>query len=168
MNTFSSLLARMTRGMSAAASLALVGLFASACAVPSTSPSTPDTATLGASLQLCSDEINRYRASIGLPALARSSSLEQFAADAAQHDAGVGVAHTLFRQTNGGGVAMAETELLLWPNRAVPDVIKRGLSDMWSQGPSGEHYSILAGPYTQVGCGVFVSGGVVSVTQDYK
>ena len=168
MITFSRRLARMTRGLSTAASLLLVGLFVSACAVPTTSPSTPDTATLGASLQLCTDEINRYRASVGLAPLSRSSSLEQFAADAAQHDAAAGVPHTLFRQTNGGGVAMAETELLLWPNRAVQDVIKLGLSEMWKQGPAGEHYDILAGPYTQVGCGVFVSNGVVSVTQDYK
>ncbi len=156
-----------TRAQSAAAFL-LLALCASACAVPTTSPSTPDTATIGASLQLCTDEINRYRASVGLPALVRSSSLEQFAADAAQHDSAAGVPHTLFRQTNGGGVAMAETELLLWPNRTVQDVIKLGLSDMWKQGPAGEHYDILAGPYTQVGCGVFVSGGVVSVAQDYK
>jgi len=169
MTILSPLLDRMTtRATAAAASSLLLGLFASACAVPATGPSIPDTATIGASLQLCSDEINRYRASAGLPALSRSASLEQFAADAAQHDTAAGVPHALFRQTNGGGVAMAETELLLWSNRAVQDVIKLGLSEMWNQGPAGEHYSILAGPYTQVGCGVFVSGGVVSVTQDYK
>ena len=168
MNRFSSSFDQMTTRAQSAAAFLLLALCASACAVPTTSPSTPDTATIGASLQLCTDEINRYRASVGLPALVRSSSLEQFAADAAQHDSAAGVPHTLFRQTNGGGVAMAETELLLWPNRTVQDVIKLGLSDMWKQGPAGEHYDILAGPYTQVGCGVFVSGGVVSVAQDYK
>jgi uncharacterized protein YkwD len=158
----------VSRASCMAATVLMIGLSASACTLPSTTPTTPDTATIGASLQLCTDEINRYRASIGRPALTRSSSLEQFAADAAQTDAAAGVPHALFSKTNGGGVAMAETELLLWPSRTVQDVITQGLAQMWSAGPSGEHYAILSGPYSQVGCGVYVSGGVVSVTQDYR
>ena len=159
---------RIVSGLVTATAIALLCLSASACALPSTTPTTPDTATLGASLQLCADEINRYRASIGRAALTRSASLEQFAADAAQHDATAGVPHTLFTKTNGGGVAMAETELLLWPNRTVQDVITKGLAQMWAAGPSGEHYSILAGPYSEVGCGIYVGSGEVSVTQDYR
>ena len=158
----------MTDGRLASTLLVLMCVGASACALPSSAPSTPDAATLASSLQLCTDEINRYRASIGRSALTRSDSLEQFAATAAQHDASAGVPHALFSKTNGGGVAMAETELLLWPDRAVQDVIKKGLAQMWSAGPSGEHYEILSGPYTQVGCGVYVSGGEVSVAQDYR
>ena len=146
----------------------LICLAASACALPSTAPSTPDAATIASSLQLCTDEINRYRASIGRSALTRSDSLEKFAAAAAQHDASAGVPHALFSKTNGGGVSMAETELLLWPNRAVHDVIKTGLAQMWAAGPSGEHYEVLSGPYTQVGCGVYVNGKEVSVAQDYR
>ena len=148
--------------------IVLICLAASACTLPSSAPSTPDAAMLASSLQLCTDEINRYRTSIGRAALTRSDSLEQFAATAAQHDASARVPHALFSKTNGGGVAMAETELLLWPNRAVHDVIKTGLAQMWSAGPSGEHYEILSGPYTQVGCGVYVSGKEVSVAQDYR
>lgn len=159
---------RGSRSLLAGAALLFLWLPASACTLPSTTPTTPDTATLGASLQLCADEINRYRASVGLNPLTRSSSLEQFAANAAEHDASVGVAHTWFRQTNGGGVAMAETELLRWPSRTIQDVITQGLAQMWNQGPAGDHYVILAGPFTQVGCGIHVSGGVVSVTQDYR
>jgi len=99
----------MTDGRLATTLLVLMCLAASACALPSSAPSTPDAATIASSLQFCTDEINRYRASIGRPALTRSDSLEQFAATAAQHDASAGVPHSLFSKTNGGGVAMAET-----------------------------------------------------------
>ncbi len=158
----------MTDGRLASTLIVLMCLAASACALPPSAPSTPDAATLASSLQLCADEINRYRTSVGRAALTRSDSLEQFAATAAQHDASAREPHSLFSKTNGGGVAIAETELLLWPDRAVHDVIKTGLAQMWSAGPSGEHYGILSGPYTQVGCGVYVSGGEVSVAQDYR
>ena len=169
MRTFSSLFDQtVLRGCLASTTLVALCLAASACALPSTTPTTPDATSLSASLQLCADEINRYRATIGRAPLKRSTSLEQFAADAAQHDATAGVPHTLFSKTNGGGVSMAETELLLWPNRTVQDVIKQGLAQMWAAGPSGEHYSILAGPYSEVGCGIYVSGGEVSVAQDYR
>ena len=169
MRTFTSLVESVKTDVRlAATSLALLCLSVSACALPSAAPSTPDAATLASSLQFCADEINRYRATIGRSALTRSDSLEQFAAIAAQHDATAGVAHALFAKTNGGGIAMAETELLLWPDRSVNDVIKQGLAKMWAAGPAGEHYEILSGPYTQVGCGVYVSGGQVSVAQDYR
>lgn len=158
----------VTDGRLAATLVVVLCLAMSACALPSTTPSSPDAATLASSLQFCTDEINRYRSLIGRTALSRSDSLEQFAATAAEHDATAGVPHSLFSKTNGGGVAMAETELLLWPQRAVQDVIKTGLAQMWSAGPAGEHYEILAGPYSQVGCGIYVAGGQVSVAQDYR
>jgi uncharacterized protein YkwD len=138
------------------------------CSLPSSAPSPAGTANPSANLQFCTDEINRYRASVGRPPLARSGSLESFATQAAQHDATAGVPHLLFSNTNGGGVARAETELLLWRNYAVRDVIRQGLAQMWSTGPDGEHYNILAGPYSEVGCGVFVNGGEVSIAQDFK
>jgi hypothetical protein len=39
---------------------------------------------------------------------------------------------------------------------------------MWAAGPGGEHYDILVGRYSEVGCGVFVNGSEVSVAQDYR
>lgn len=129
-------------------------------------PSAVDGANLNANLQFCSDEINRLRALVGQPALTRSSSLENFASSAAQHDASAGVPHLFFRSTNGGGVSRAETELLLWKNYHVRDVIKRGLAQMWSS--AGEHYDVLVGPYTEVGCGLFINGSEVSVAQDFR
>lgn len=129
-------------------------------------PSHVDGASLNASLQLCSDEINRLRALAGRAPLTRSHSLESFASSAAQHDAAAGVPHLFFTNTNGGGVSRAETELLLWRNYEVTDVIKKGLAQMWSS--AGEHYDVLAGPYSEVGCGVFINGNEVSVAQDFR
>lgn len=138
------------------------------CAASPAAPTEVSAATVAGNVQLCVDEINRYRASIGRPALSRSDALDQFAARAAEHDHGVGVPHQLFKNTNGGGVATAETELLHWTNLSLRNVIKEGLAGMWAVGPGGEHYSILAGNYTQVGCGVYVDGTAVSVAQDFR
>lgn len=138
------------------------------CGLPSSAPSPTGTASLSGDLQFCTDEINRYRAIAGQPLLTRSNSLDSFAAEAARHDATAGVPHLLFTNTNGGGVARAETELLQWRNYAVRDVIRHGLAGMWAAGPAGEHYPILVGPYNEVGCGVFVNGREVSVTQDFR
>lgn len=153
--------------------LGIVATFASAlltaCALPAPGPSSAGTANLSAQLQFCADEINRYRTIAGRTPLTRAEDLERFAGEAAQHDAAAGVPHLLFKSTNGGGgISRAETELLRWRKYAVSDVIREGLANMWSAGPDGEHYDILVGPYTQVGCGVFVNGEEVSVAQDYR
>lgn len=149
------------------AALGLALLLSDCAAMPAApSPTTP--ASIAGNVQFCVDEINRYRASIGQPALGRSDALDQFATLAAEHDHAAGVPHQYFRTTNGGGVAMAETELLHWTNFAVRDVIKEGLAGMWAAGPRGEHYTILSGNYTQVGCGVYVNGPSVSVAQDFR
>jgi hypothetical protein len=119
-------------------------------------------------LVYCTEEINRYRGLVGLPALHRAADLDAFAARAAEHDHRIGMPHQYFLQTNGGGVSRAETELLLWRGYAVRDVIRRGVAGMWAEGPRGSHYQTLAGDYTQVGCGVFVNGPEVSVSQDFR
>jgi uncharacterized protein YkwD len=146
-----------------ACALLLLGV---SCSLQPAAPSAVDGASLDASLQFCSDEINRLRARVGRSALTRSSSLENFASAAAQHDASAGVPHLFFRNTNGGGISRAETELLLWKNYQVRDVIRQGLAQMWTS--AGDHYDVLVGPYTEVGCGVFVNGSEVSVAQDFR
>lgn len=156
------------RGLRRIAAVGLA-LLLPGCAMSPAGPSTPTPASIAGNVQLCVDEINRHRATIGRPPLSRSDALDQFATQAAQHDHTAGVPHLLFRNTNGGGgVATAETELLHWTNYAVRDVIKEGLAGMWVVGPGGEHYGILAGNYTQVGCGVYVDGLTVSVAQDFR
>lgn len=121
-----------------------------------------------AELAFCADEVNRYRAHVSLPPLEQSSALETYAAESARVDGSTGQPHAHFLQTNGGGVALAETELLGWSNLDVRAVIGRGLKLMWEEGPTGEHYPILVGPYSQIGCGVFVGNKRVTVTQSFR
>jgi hypothetical protein len=142
---------------------------APSAAVADTAPSLDAAPTaFGEELALCADEVNRYRASIGRPPLTRSHDLEAFATQASNHDGSVHTAHQYFRQTNGGGTAKAETEILWWQGFAVKAVVQKGLAQMWQVGPGGEHYEIIAGAYTQVGCGIFVNGSEVTVTQDFR
>ena len=119
-------------------------------------------------MAFCVDEVNRYRALAGLSALARSGTLESFATESAQIDGKVNRAHQHFTDTNGGGIAFAETELLAWRDGSVHRVIEQGLALMWNEGPNGEHTQILAGPYSQVGCGMSISSSGVTVAQDFR
>ena len=167
-----------TRYVRPLAALALAATMAAGCerispVSPSPGVGEPAAAAEGAAiyeteLVYCVDEINRYRASIGLEALHRSSTLEEFSATVARHDATVREAHAYFRSTNGAGIARAETEILWWRNHAIQQVIKKGLAQMWQVGPSGTHYAVLAGSYTEVGCGIFVTNGEVTVAQDFR
>jgi uncharacterized protein YkwD len=121
-----------------------------------------------ADLALCADETNRYRTSLGLRPLVRSAALEDFASRAASVDGVAHVAHNHFAETNGAGVSSAETEILWWRGFSVQAVIQRGLAQMWQVGPGGEHYDIMAGAYSEIGCGVAVNGSEVTVTQDFR
>ena len=121
-----------------------------------------------ADLALCADETNRYRASVGLRPLVRAADLEDFAASAASRDGVAHVAHAHFAATNGAGVARAETEILWWRGFSVRGVIQRGLAQMWQVGPGGEHYDIMAGAFSEIGCGIAINGAEVTVTQDFR
>jgi hypothetical protein len=151
----------------------LITTFSAACAASPAAPSdvasvSSATFDLSAELAFCAEEVNRYRASVGLKSLIRSAGLESFAARAAEHDGTAHMPHQLFASTGGGGMAMAETEILWWRGYAVRAVIKQGLAQMWKVGPNGEHYNILSGNYAEVGCGVFINDGEVTVTQDFR
>jgi len=136
----------------------------------STGPGNPASAVASASTEMafCVDEINRYRALVGQPALTRSGPLENYAADSARVDAAARVPHKHFTEQNGGGVARAENELLAWPNFDVHAVLEQGLASMWNEGPSGEHYQIMIGRYTEVGCGLAVTGADITIAQDFR
>ena len=144
---------------------------------PSTDTNTPDTlspapsvmsASTAANLSYCADETNRYRVSVGLRPLVRSAALEDFATRAASVDGVAHVAHNHFAATNGAGVSRAETEILWWRGFSVQTVIQRGLAQMWEVGPGGEHYDIMVGGFTEIGCGIAVNGSEVTVTQDFR
>jgi uncharacterized protein YkwD len=132
------------------------------------SPSNTPAAGTAEDLAYCAGQINALRRSVGLQPLQQSEALEAFAAVAARRDAQARIPHYHFTQTNGGGVSRAQTEILWWQGSSVRAVIQKGLAQMWAVGPSGEHYDILAGPFSEVGCGVFVSGSDITVTQDFR
>jgi hypothetical protein len=164
--------ARRISRLSAAMAVTILSV---ACAAAPTAPTAAGTtsasggaANADASVSFCAEEINRYRARAGAAPVDRSAELEGFAATAAEHDGRSGVPHQYFRMTNGGGIAMAENQLLLWKGYAVNDVIRQGLAQMWAEGPGGSHYQILTGTYAHVGCGIFMNGSEVNVSQDFR
>ena len=124
-----------------------------------------------ADLAYCVADINRYRAQANRPSLAESAVLEGFAADGARADAATGVPHSHFTSSNGGGIATAENELLAFDRQLAPtvqDAMHSANAIFWAEGPTGPHYQTLTGPYSQVGCGVFLSGAAVTVVQDFR
>ncbi len=147
-----------------------------ACATPG-APMAPEAVvtnggTLADSTAFCIAEINRLRATVGQPALARSSRIDSFSADAAHVDGEAHQAHTYFLQTNGGnGTAKAENVIPWWKASqygSVHAIIQNGLATMWAEGPGGAHYENIKGAFTEMGCGVFVSNDEVTVSQDFR
>lgn len=51
---------------------------------------------------------------------------------------------------------------------SVRRVIELGLGQMWAVGPGSEHYEILAGPYSEIGCGIAVVDSEVTVAQEFR
>jgi cysteine-rich secretory family protein len=140
---------------------------ADTAAEPAAAPSVLSSLPM-ADLMMCVDETNRYRASVGLRPLTRSATLEEFATRAAAVDGIAHVAHDHFAATNGAGISRAETEILWWQGFSVRGVIQRGLAQMWQVGPGGEHYDIMAGDFSEIGCGIAINGAEVTVTQDFR
>jgi uncharacterized protein YkwD len=134
-------------------------------------PEAPPTAStnLESELTFCVTETNRYRATLGRAALTRSSALEAYAAVGAREDGLAHAGHQHFRSTNGGGIASAENEVPWWTSsNSVHGVVQQGLALMWAEGPGGAHYENMRGPFTQLGCGVFVNGNEITVVQDFR
>ena len=97
--------------------------------------------------------------------------LEAFAVRAAANDGLAHVGHQYFKLTNGGGVSRAENAIPWWSLRRIGSVraaLDEGLQMMWDEGPRGAHYMNMAGPYTQIGCGIFVNDGEVTIVQEFR
>jgi uncharacterized protein YkwD len=144
------------------------GTSATTPTAPSSDNSADASFNLDSELAYCVAETNRYRTSVGVAPLARSSALEAYAAIGAGEDGLAHVAHQHFRSTNGGGVASAENVIPWWRSTSVHQVIHDGLAMMWNEGPGGGHYENMRGRYTQLGCGIFVNGGEITVVQDFR
>jgi hypothetical protein len=122
-------------------------------------------------LEFCVDETNRYRATVGLPAVRRSAELEKCAAEAAREDAASQQPHGHFVRTSGCGVSFAENEIPWWPSDfagGLHATIQQGLAQMWGEGRGGGHYENMTGPYGELGCGVYEAGGAITVVQEYR
>lgn len=159
---------RLSAGPAAAVLLALAAGSAGCGSSPSLTPTAIAAPASAADLEFCASEINRYRSSLGRPALVRSASLEANAEAAAEYDATVRVPHAYFSTDRRLQSVTAETAILWWTGFDVRSVIRKGLAQMWASGPATAHYDVLVGAFTQVGCGVFVNGSEVTVVQDFR
>lgn len=120
--------------------------------------------------QICVDEINRHRASIGLGPLARWTAGETCVDGESQHDSQTGTPHSAFGQCS----EWAQNECPGWPGPA-DTMIPQCLQVMWNEGPGQDyathgHYINMTNPsYTKVACGFFTTAtGAVWAAQDFQ
>jgi hypothetical protein len=153
------------------------GTLVTGCTRTPASPTAPSQGSISASDQtadtaFCVDEINRFRSTIGAPPLTQSSAIEAFSTEASRVDGAAHQAHKYFRDTNGGnGVSLAENEIPWWllsQFSSTRAVITKGLEMEWAEGPGGGHYDTMSGKYTEVACGISITSGEITVTQDFR
>jgi uncharacterized protein YkwD len=127
-------------------------------------PATPPPAASGAE-QTCVDAINKYRATLSLPPLARWTSAETCADGQAKSDGSTNTAHGAFTKCG----EYAQNECPGWPG-APQAMIGGCLQMMWNEGPGGGHYENMAGKgWTQVSCGfATAANGSVWAVQDFR
>jgi hypothetical protein len=118
----------------------------------------------------CVDETNRYREMKGKAKVTRSQQLEDFADEGAMIDFN-GQPHDHFRQTSGGGIAFAENECPKWSLQQqgggdMNMLVAACIAAFMSEGPGGGHYENMLGNYATLGCGLYESGGRVTIIQD--
>ncbi len=123
-------------------------------------------------LAFCVEETNRLRATVGRPAVTRSSALEAYAATGAQQDTDNMEAHGHFGDTNGGGIAFAENTCPAWlgwnVQGTVRDTVAACLEAFWSEGPGGGHYDNMVGNHGALGCGIYLTpSGGITIMQDF-
>jgi hypothetical protein len=119
--------------------------------------------------QACVDQINQYRASIGLPPYQRWTSAESCVDGEAKSDAESGEPHGSF----GACGEFAQNEC---PGYGSLDAtVTTCLAQMWAEGPGedfqqhGHYLNMSSTSYTMVACGFHVtSSGDVWAAQDFK
>ena len=103
----------------------------------------------------------------------QSSTLETYAAEAAEYDGTRHTAHGFSNLRNrDGAFARLENEILWWPlvnYGSVRAVIRQGIAAMWAEGPTGAHYKVLADVDARLmGCGVYLGNGEVTMVQAFQ
>jgi hypothetical protein len=156
----------------AATLLALLGAGAAllGCGGNSAVPQTGDSAVL----QFCVDESNRYRAMGGKGPIARSSTLEAFAAEGAAQDTQNMQAHGHFGRQGDDLVAFAENACPSWLGwtlgdgpTATHDAVAECIKAFYDEGPGGGHYDNLMSDNAALGCGFYVENGGITIIQDF-
>lgn len=132
--------------------------------------------------QFCVSETNRYRAMVPVDPVTESAALDAYAAAGAQADTESGTPHGHFQSTSGGGIAYAENECpasLGWTISANPTdeelqaKVAACIEAFWSEGPGadynthGHYINMTNAAYHTVGCGVYVDGTQLTITQDF-
>jgi len=120
--------------------------------------------------QDCVDDINAFRASIGLPPYARWDGAESCVDAQAAADAASQIPHSAFGQCG----EFAQDECPGWPGPPA-DMIGACLQAMWNEGPGsdfhthGHYINMSSQQYTQAACGFHVlPNGAVWATQDFR
>lgn len=122
-------------------------------------------------LLFCVAETNRLRATLGAGAVTRSAEVEAYAAQAARADGTNATTHGYTSGPNGPKVSFAENEVLRWPLArygSIHGLITAAIAAFWNEGPGGGHYENMRGPWTRVGCGLFVDGDRVTLVQHFR
>jgi hypothetical protein len=141
---------------------------------PSTTTTDPSTTTGNAdpdeaATQLCVDTINMYRATLGLPALARWKDAEDCSDTECLSDGMTGTPHGAFGMCG----EFAQNECPGWPGDGA-SFITDCLQLMWDEGPGADfnthgHYINMSNPdYTMVACGFAPGMGGTWAVQNFK
>ena len=157
-----------------AASTSAASTSAVSSSAASTSAASSSSASTGGGgmdpTQMCVDDINAFRATLGLPPYARWNAEEACASDEAAKDAAANQAHSAFGQCG----EFAQNECPGWPGPP-GSMIGNCLQMMWDEGPGdfnqghGHYINMSSTQYTKVACGFTVLGnGKVWATQDFK
>ncbi len=149
--------------------LALLVIPVVACGDDSGSDNDP----YAAERQACVDQINEYRASVGLPPYARWKEGEPCADKEAKSDSETGIAHGAFRScTDAAEQESAQNECPGWPS--VESTVTGCLEMMWNEGPGpweghGHYINMTSTSYSKVACGFYVTpSGQVWAVQNFR
>jgi hypothetical protein len=132
--------------------------------------------------QFCAAETNRYRDMVPVGHVTENTALDTYAATGAENDTMSGTPHSHFQSTSGGGIAYAENECpasLGWsispdPSQAeLEDKVADCIAAFWAEGPGadyathGHYLNMTNASFHTVGCGVYVDGSKLTITQDF-